>query len=255
MKLIYKNKFLFEEIVKKNFASKYKGSVLGILWSVLRPLLTMILITIIFSALFKTSIENYPVYFLSGKCIYDFFSFATSNSLNAIYGNQNILKRTPAPKNMFVLGGITSELINFIITLAILVAVMIATNAKFYFTTMLLSIIPIISLLMMITGIGLILSIFSVYYNDIQHLWGVITLMGMYASSIFYPMEIIPEPYYSYLILNPMYWVIDQFRCLALYGTIPDVLNIINLILISTITLILGIIIFKKFEKKVTMKF
>lgn len=255
MNLIYNNKFLFEEIVKKNFASKYKGSVLGILWSILRPLLTMILITIIFSTLFGSSIENYPVYFLSGKCIYDFFSYATTNSLNAIYGNQNILKRTPAPKNMFVLGGIASEIINFIITLAILVAVMIVTNAKFYFATMLLSIIPLISLVMITTGIGLILSIFSVYYTDIQHLWGVITLMGMYASSIFYPMEIIPEPYYSYLILNPMYWVIDQFRCLALYGTIPDLLNIMNLILISTITLVLGIIIFKKFEKKVTMKF
>lgn len=255
MKLISKNKFLFEEIVKRNFISKYKNSVLGVLWSVLKPLLMMILITIIFSTLFGSSIENYPVYFLSGKCIYDFFSYATSLSLNTIYGNQNILKRTPAPKETFVLGGIASETLNFIITLIILVFVMIATHAPFHFETILFSIIPLISVTMIITGIGLFLSIFSVYYRDIEHLWGVITLMGMYASAIFYPMEIIPEPYYHIMILNPLYWAIDQFRCLAIYGTIPNILNIINLILISTIILIFGIIIFEKFEKKVTMKF
>ena len=115
MKLINKKDyFLLEEIVKRNFASKYKDSILGIIWSVLKPLLIMILLTIIFSTIFSGSIENYPVYFLSGKIIIDFFSLATNISMNSLRNNKNILKKTAAKKYIFVLGGIVSEFLNFI---------------------------------------------------------------------------------------------------------------------------------------------
>ena len=256
MNILQKNHvFLLEEIIKKNFASKYKGSILGIFWSILKPLLIMILLTIIFSTLFGSSINNYPVYFLSGKCIFDFFNLATTTSLNMLKGNQNILKKTATPKHIFILGGILSEFINFIITLIILIGVMILTNATFHFDTIFLAIIPICSLIMMITGIGLILSILCVYYTDIQHLWGVITMMVMYASALFYPMDIIPEPYHSYMILNPLFWIINQFRNFVIWGTWPNLLTLINTILLSGIILVFGIIVFKKYEKKVTLKF
>ena len=129
------NFFLLEEIVKKNFASKYKDSVLGILWSVLKPLLIMILLTIIFSTIFGRRIENYPVYFLAGKCLFDFFTAGTNMCMNAIKGNQNILVKTAAPKSVFVLGSVISEFLNFIITLIILAVVMVATRAPFHFNT------------------------------------------------------------------------------------------------------------------------
>ena len=253
--MVNKNSFfLLEELIKKEFIAKYKDSVLGILWSVLKPLLIMILLTIIFSTIFGSMIENYPVYLLSGKCIYDFFTAATNLSVNTIKHNQNILKNTSAPKQIFVLGSVFSEFINFIITLLILLFVMIVTGAHFYITIP-LAILPIISLLMTITGIGLILSIICVYYTDIQHLWSVIAMMGMYASAIFYPMDIIPEPYHDYMILNPIFWIIDQFRSLAVYGTIPNYIYIANSLLLSAIILVCGIIIFEKYAPKVTMKF
>lgn len=256
MNIMNKNqRFLLEEIINKNFASKYKGSVLGIMWSVLKPLLIMIILTIIFSTLFGSKINNYPVYFLSGKCIYDFFNLGTTTAMNCLKNNQNILKQTPAPKYIFVLGSIFSEFINFIITLIILVVVMIVTKSHFFFTTIPLVILPILSLLMMIIGIGLILSILCIYYTDIQHLWGVFTLMLMYASAIFYPMDIIPEPYHSYMLLNPIFWIINQFRNFMLWGSWPNIITLINTILLSAIILVFGIIVFKKFEKKITIKF
>ncbi len=248
------NIFLLEEIVKKNFASKYKDSVLGIIWSILKPLLMMILLTIIFSTIFGGNIDNYPVYFLSGKCIFDFFSASTTVSMMALKGNSYILKRTAAPKYIFLLGAILSEFINFIITLIILVGVMIVTKAPFYFTTSIIAIIPIAALIMMIIGLGLILSILCIYFSDISHLWGVITLLLMYASALFYPMDIIPEPYHDFMILNPIFWAINQFRSLAIWGTMPNIFNMINLIIFSLIVLLLGIIIFKKYEKKITLK-
>lgn len=248
------NLFLLEEIIKRNFASKYKGSVLGILWSVIKPLLIMILMTIIFSTLFKRSIENYPVYILSGKCLYDFFNLGTNSGLYAIRLNQNILKTTSAPKSIFIIGGILSEVINLVISLIILLGVMLATNAAFYFDKIILSIIPLISLTIMILGLGFMLSIFSVYYSDVQHLWGVVTQMGMYASAIFYPMDIIPEPFHQYLILNPIFWALDQFRSFVMLGIIPNVNYILNLLIFSSIILVIGIIIFKKYQNKVIMK-
>lgn len=249
------NIFLLEEIVKRNFASKYKDSVIGIFWSILKPLLMMIIFTIIFSTIFAGSIEYFAVYFLAGRCIYDFFMNSVSSCMYVISSNQNIIQRTPVPKHIFILGSVISEAINFLISIVILVAVMIVINCPFHFKTMLLSIIPIISLVLMILGIGFLLSILGVYYKDIQHLWSVISIIIMYSSALFYPIDIIPEPYRSYIILNPLFWVIDQFRDLFIYGVIPNTLNMINTLLISLILLVIGLIVYKKYQNKVIMKF
>lgn len=256
MNFFNKNEFfLLEEIVKNNFSSKYKDSVLGILWSVLNPLLMMILFTILFSTTFGPSIEFFAVYFLAGKCIFDYFSNTVSMSMYAIKGKKNILETTSAPKYVFIIGGIISELMNLIISVLILIAVMIVLNVPFHLDLMALSIIPIISMTFMVIGLGLILSILCVYYTDIFHLWAVVSTMLMYSSALFFPMEMIPEPYYSILLLNPLYWGIDQFRKLIYQGTFPSIMNIINLLLISLIILVIGVIIFKKYERKVSMEF
>ena len=256
MKFIDRNDlFLLEEIVRRNFSSKYKDSVLGIFWSVLRPLLTMIVFTIIFSTLFGRNIENYPVYFLSGRCIFDFFSSAVNVSMYSISGNKSILSKTAAKKHIFVLGSIVSEFLNFIISLILLAVIMVVTHSQFYFSIMPIAIIPILSELIMVIGLGFMLSILATYYADIKHLWGVLSLLLMYGSALFYPMEIIPEPYHQYMILNPVFWIIDQFRCVVYRGVIPDTLNMLNSVLLSCILLVFGIIVYKKYKNKVSMKF
>lgn len=254
MKLSNNNLFLLEEIVKKNFSSKYKDSFLGILWTILQPLLLMILFTIIFSTLFKKKVEYYPAFFLTAWCTYMFFSSSISISMNVLKSNKNILQRIPAPKYIFVLGSVISEFLNFIIMLILLVAIMIITHVPFHLT-IILSVIPIISLLIMITGLSLMLSIVCVYYSDVKHLWSVFSLMLMYASALFYPIEIIPEPYRHYLLLNPLLWIIDQLRCFILYGQFPLIFTVVNSLLLSVIIFVLGLIVFKKYENKVVMNF
>lgn len=246
--------FLLEELVKRNFTSKYKDSVLGIFWTVLKPILFTILFTIIFSTLFKGLVEYYPVYFLSGRCIFEFFSLSVSTSMISLRVNKNIITKTAAPKHIFILSNVISELLNFLISVCILFVVMLVFQVPFHLNFMVLSVIPVISMIVMVTGLGLILSIICVYYSDIQHLWSVFILMLMYSSGVFYPMDIIPEPFHQFLVLNPLYWAIDQFRCFIYQGTIPSISYMLNLFLVSTIILVMGIIIFKKFEKIVTMK-
>lgn len=247
--------FLLEETVKKNFAARYKDSVIGIFWSVLKPLLIMAMFTIIFSTIFGRDIDNFPVYFLSAKCIFDLFSGTVGVSMNSIKMNKHILQTTPAPKYIFILGSILSEFLNFIISLVLLFIIMLVTNAHFYFSIMPLAIIPILSMLIMVTGLGFMLSIIGVYYADIQHLWSVLSMLLMYGSALFYPMSIIPEPYHQYMILNPVYWCIDQFRCIIYQGLIPNGLYMFNSLLLSTIILVFGLIIFKRYERRISMKF
>ena len=255
MKFIKKRDlFLLEELVKRNFSSKYKDSVLGILWTVLSPLLMMALFTIIFSTIFGRNIDNFPVYFLCGWCIFTFFNTSVGTSMMALKGNENILKRTPTPKYVFVLASVISEFLNFIIMFLLLVCVMIVTHASFHLTSI-LAVIPIISLVIMVTGLGLILSVACVYYTDVKHLWTVFSMMLMYASGVFYPMDIIPEPYHKYMILNPVYWIIDQFRCFIYHGVIPELGYVLNSLILSSIILVFGIIIFVAYEYKLTMKF
>ena len=255
MSFLKKNEiFLLEEIVKKNFSAKYKDSYLGIIWTILSPLLMMILFTIIFSTLFSRNIDNYAVYFLCGWCLFQFFTSAISASMNAIKGNKNILQKTPAPKYIFVIGAIISELINYLIMIILLIIIILITHAPFYLSTMFFAIIPLISLVIMITGLGLMLSIACVYYTDIKHLWTIISMMLLYASAIFYPMDIIPIEYRQYLLLNPLYWILDQFRCFVYYGTYPQLLQIVNSLMLSCIIFIVGLIVFKKYSYKVTMK-
>ena len=236
--------FLLKQLIKKNFTAKYKDSILGILWSFINPLLTMLLLTAIFSTIFSGNIANYP---------FDFFSAGTKIAMNSIKGNSGILKRIFVPRYIFAFGGICSEFINFIISLIILVAVMYLTGLHLTLMSV-LAIIPMIILFVMVVGIGLILSIVCTYFRDIEYLYNIFTILLMYASAIFYPAEIIPEALRQYLYLNPVYLLIDQFRDIIMYNTLPNIMSVINTSLFALIVLVAGVIIFTKYQRKITLE-
>lgn len=245
--------FLLKQLIKKNFTAKYKDSILGILWSFINPLLTMLLLTAIFSTIFSGNIENYPVYFLAGRCLFDFYSSATKTAMNSIKGNSGILKRIFVPRYIFAFGGICSEFVNFLISLIILIAVMYLTGLHLTLISFAV-IIPIVILFVMTAGIGLILSIMCTYFRDIEYLYNIFIMLLMYASALFYPVDIIPESFRQYLYLNPVFLLIDQFRDIIMYNTLPNITNIIGTSLFAFIMLIIGILIFKKYQKKITLE-
>ena len=131
---------------------------------------------------------------------------------------------------------------------------MIVTNAPLHLT-MFFVVIPLISLIMMVTGLGLFMSVVTVYYSDVRYIWGVISQILLYGSAIFYLMSRIPEPYHQYVILNPVYWIIEQFRDFVVFGIMPNTINIINSYILSSIILVFGIIIFKKYESDLMVQF
>lgn len=246
-------KFLLKQLVKRDLTSKYKESVLGIIWSFLNPLLIMIVFTVIFSVFFRRQIDNFPVYFLTGRVTYQFFVSATSAAMGSIRRNRGILKKIFVPRYMFAVGSICYEFINFLISLVILFGVMYVTGAPFQITGI-FAIIPLILLILMITGIGLILAVLNTYFSDVQHMYSIFSLILMYASAIFYPMEIVPSSIQMIFTLNPLYVTITCFRETIVYGVFPDILSLMYLAIFSLMLFAVGFLLFRIYEKKLTLE-
>ena len=245
--------FLLKQLIKKNFTSKYKDSVLGIFWSFLNPLITMAILTAIFSTIFARSIENFPVYFMAGRCILDFFNLGTKAAMTSIKSNRSILQKIYVPRYIFALGNICSEFLNFLMSLIVMIAIMIVTRAPFYAMS-LFSIIPIATLFILIIGVGLILAIVCTKFSDIEYLYKIFTSLLAYACAIFYPMSIVPQPVRGYMELNPIYGIIAQFREFIMYGRFPSNKIMITTFVFSVVIFFIGIFVFRKYQDKITLE-
>lgn len=245
--------FLLKQIIKRNFTTKYKDSVLGILWSFLNPLITMVLLTAIFSTFFTKSIENFPVYFMAGRCVIDFFNSGTKIAMTSIKRNRSILQKIFIPRYIFAIGGICSEFLNFLMSLIVMISIMIVTGAPFY-AMGLFAVIPIATLVILITGVGLILAIVCTKFTDIEYLYKIFTSLLVYACAIFYPMDIVPQPIRGYMELNPVYGIIAQFREFVMYGRFPSQTIMLTTIIFSIVIFIIGVLVFRKYQNKITLE-
>ncbi|MDL2246087.1 ABC transporter permease [Methanobrevibacter sp. OttesenSCG-928-K11] len=244
-----KYSFLLTELVKRDISGKYKDSTLGLFWSFLNPLLSMIVLTIVFSTIFGRTIENFPVYLLSGKLIFDLFANATQGAMNSIKGNAEIIKKIYVPKYMFGIGIICSEFINFLISLIVLVLVMVVTQAPFHLA-LIYSPIPIFFVLILTTGVSLILATLTTFFTDIKYLYGVLIMLLSFMTPLFYPIEIIPAEFRLAFDLNPLYAGVASFRAIILDGTFPPTEPLLYLIITSILSLIIGVFVFYKYQDK-----
>ena len=218
---ISKFKYLLYFLVKRDIISRYRKSILGILWSLLNPLLTMLVMTLVFSQLFRFQIQNFPVYLLSGQLIMLFFSESTSRAMGSVISSEGIIKKVYVPKYIFPVSNILSSLVNLLFSFIALLLVAIVTRAPFHWT-MLLFPIPIIYLFVFSLGIGLMLSAMNVFFRDLTYLYGIFITLLTYLTPIFYPIDIIPLPMQPFMGLNPIYQFVDYFRSIFLYGIVPD---------------------------------
>ena len=250
---VSEKRFLLRQLVKRDLTSKYKDSVLGILWSFFNPLLIMLVFTAIFSMLFGRNIQNFPVYFLSGRIIYDFYNAATKGAMRSIKKNSALLKKIYVPKYMFTVSSVCYEFINFLISFVILFGVMLITRAPFHITSV-LALIPIGLLVILIFGAGLILAVCNTYFSDVGYLYDVFGLILMYASALFYPIEIVPAKVQMIFTLNPVYCAINCFRECVVYGVLPDFSMLLYLAVFAFTLLGIGILLFNIYEKRLALE-
>ena len=241
--------FLIRQLVSRDFKTKYKRSALGMAWSFLNPLLTMAVQYVVFSTLFKSDIPNYPVYLLSGIVFFNFFNEAVSMGMTSITGNASLIKKVYMPKYIYPVSRILSSLVNFALAIIPLLLVMVITGTAFT-PALLLLIFDMLCLLGFVTGMSLLLTTSMTFFQDTQFLWGVISMMWMYMTPLFYPESIIPAQFLTAYHMNPMYQYITFARICIIDGLSPEPMAYLWCILSSMVVLGLGILTFKRQQDK-----
>ena len=243
-------KDLLKQLVLRDIKLKYRRSILGYLWSVLNPLMIMIVMSVVFSTMFKRNIENFPVYLFTGQIMFNFMNQSTHQALSSIDGNAALLKKAYVPKYIFTFSKITSGLVDFFFSIGALIIVMIATKSHFSWYNLLTPLVA-IQLYIFCLGLGLFLAQANVFFRDIQYIYGAVTTAWLYMTPIFYPIDSLSlEMQWIIKHLNPMYFYIGQFRDVMYYGRMPGKLIVIAGCVTSILMLMIGIISFLKNQDK-----
>lgn len=237
---------LLRELVVRDIKVRYRHSVLGVFWTVLNPLLMMVVMSIVFSKLFGNTIENFAIYYLSGFILYTFLNEATTQALFSVVYNSALTKKVYIPKYLFPLSKIASALVNLMFSFCAMLIVMLLTGAKFHWT-ILLSPLPALYLAVFCCGLGLILTTMNVFFRDIGHFYSIVTLVWMYLTPLFYPEELLVDNGLPFLLyLNPLYHNVVYFRMLVLEGVVPSLAHNLLCLIPGLVLLVLGIFIFRK---------
>lgn len=245
-----KYRHLLYELVSSEIKVKYRRSVLGIVWSVLQPLGMMLILTIVFSNMFKGSnIEHFAVYVLTGRIVWDLFSLATSFSMNSVVTNSALIKKVYVPKYIFPVSKATSALVNCGFSLIALLMVVFFTGVKIGPSILLLPI-PLLLLFIFSLGISLIISAGTVFFRDIAHLFELLLTAWMYLTPIFYPISALPKSILYIVKLNPITYYLEVFRDVVYSGIMPSIKSLAICFVLSLLSVVIGFYIFNKKEDK-----
>lgn len=245
IQVFFKYENLLRELVARDIKVRYRRSFLGMLWTILNPLLMMVVITIVFSTLFKQNIEHFPIYYLGGSLIFSFNSETTSNALYSIIGNASLMKKVYIPKYLFPLSKTVSGLVNLGFSLVAMFLVMIVLGVEFRPTLLLLPI-PIFYTFLFSAGSGLFLAAITVFFRDVANFYGVFVMAWTYLTPVFYPVDILPDTVLKLMQLNPMFHYVTYMRELILYGNFPSMKENLICFLFGIASLIVGLVVFYK---------
>ncbi len=244
-----KYSYLLENLVSRDFKVKYRRSFLGVLWSMLNPILMMLVLNAVFSRIFRYNIENFPLYLISGQLLFAFFQSATSEANYSVIGASSLMKKVYIPKYLFPMEKMLFEFVNFILSLSALVVMMIIFRVQFK-VSMLLGFVPLILLLIFTLGIGMILATYCVFFRDLKHLYSVVLTAWMYLTPIIYPMDLLDGFIHKIIMINPLTWYILYFRTVVLYGEFPTAQMNYVCIGYAVAAFVIGILVFKKRQDK-----
>ncbi len=255
----FKYKYLLSEIVRRNIKVQYRDSVLGIVWTLLQPLLVTIVLALVFGGFFGKGAngeDNYVVYLLCGRLLYDFFSLSTKRAMRSVRLSASVIKKVYVPKYMYPLGDVISCFVTFLISLIVLVlffAFYAIIGEPIPVTPYaLLAIVPVIVLFILSLGVGLILATTAVFFKDTEYLYDVFTLLLFYASPIVYVVESMNMNHYVRLgiMANPLYSIINMFRDCVLYGQMFNLNHLWYSLGFAVVCVIIGSLLFKKKQDK-----
>lgn len=246
---LQKNRFLFTELVKRDFKKKYKRTILGMAWSILSPLLMLLVMRAVFTQFFGQHIAHYTTYLFCGTLIFNYFNESTVQGMVSLMGNSNIFTKVNVPKYLFLFSKNVQTLINFGLTLCVFFIFCLLDKITLTWRVLTL-LYPICCLMLFNMGVGLVLSALFVFFRDIEYLWTVFTQLLMYMSAIFYTIDGYSFPVRCAFLLNPVYLFIRYFRKVVIEATVPSVWFHLLMLADAAIALTAGLYIYKKYNTK-----
>lgn len=241
--------FMFYELVRRDFILKYKRTFLGVVWSVLSPLMLLSIQILVFTNFFGSDIPHYTIFLFSGNLIYSYFSEATQSGLMALASNASIFAKVPMPKYLCVFSRNVSSLINFALTLCIFFIFVYMDGLSFSVKYFLL-LYAILCMVVFNSGVSLLLSSLYMFFRDLSYLYNIFVLGLMYLSAVFYSIDIFSPWIRQLFLLNPLYVYINYFRLIVINGTIPDGFYHCLMLLYSLLALGAGWLFYKKYNNE-----
>ena len=244
-----KNAFLFQQLVNRDFQQRYKRTILGMAWSVLSPLLQLLVMMLVFSRMFGRNVDHYTIYLFAGNITFSYFSESTNNGMTSLMWNAGVLSKINVPKYLFLLSQNVSALINYGLTIAVFFIFCIADGIRFT-PAMFTLWYPVACFVIMNIGIGMVLSALYVFFRDIAYLYRVFLTLLSYLSVIFYNIDMFPPAIQRLFLLNPVYVNIKFWRLVVIDSTIPSPMYHLLLALYAVVFLGLGAFFYKKFNHR-----
>lgn len=234
--------------VKKDIRGKYKGSFLGVLWSFINPLLSVLVYAIVFPYIMRIKVENYLIYLITGIIPWTFFTSSINMGMISILSNADIIKKVYFPRIILPISTVTSCLVNFLISCVIILLFCIGSGLGISIHLLWLPLIAIIQYVMLL-GFTFILSAIEMYMRDIEHIVNFILSMAFYVTPILYTPDIFPDNLAWVLKVNPMAYLVNAYRSIFFYQKMPDMMGLLIVGVFSTLIFLIGYLIFEKLQK------
>ena len=251
-----KYKYLLQNLISRDFKVKYRRSVLGVAWSLLNPVLMMLILSAVFSKVLRFDTPNFPLYVMTGQIVFLFFNESTTSANYSIVDSAQLIKKVYIPKYLFPIEKILFGFVNMLFSLIAIFIMLLIFGIPFNWS-MLLFPVPLIALLMFTLGFGLILSALCVFFRDLKHLYSVLIMAWLYLTPIIYPLEAVAGSWIKYIVLiNPLTWFVEYFRSVILYIPIsfelPFSMLHMNLVCFGwgVAMLLVGFVLFHKTQDK-----
>ncbi len=240
---------LIGNLVVSDLKIKYSNSMLGFAWSLLNPLMMMVILYLVFSNIYRSSQQNFVIYLLIGILSWRFFSLVTTLSVESIVSKQNLVKKVYIPRETLTLSVVISGLISSFLEFLVLIPLLIVLGVGIYSTIVLF---PVVQLLffLIIYGLSLILSSLYVYFRDLNQIWGVGIQLGFFLCPIVYPLSMVPAQYQAFYLLNPVTRVMIMYRDIFLSGTVPGLSDFLVVLGSVAILLVVGNLVFARLSRR-----
>lgn len=246
---IFEYRQMIFSLVRKDLRGRYKGSVLGFLWTFINPLLQLVVYTIVFSNILRTDVDKYYLFLFVALVPWVFFQASIVGGSSSVLSQQDLVKKIYFPREVIPISYVTSCFVNMLFSFIIIFMVVLISGVSLNVLGLLC--LPVIMLVEYILALGfaMIVSATTVYFRDLEHILGIVTMVWMYMTPIMYPLDFVPDNLRAVFMLNPMTPIVVAYRDVLYYGRVPHISTLLNGFLLGMITLVLGFIIFGKLKK------